>query len=131
MFSKDEILVAKNIGKNFLISSSTLGNLYLALFNKKRKADKIVSVLKNISFSVKRGETVGIMGRNGAGKSTLLSIICGVIPPTSGEVVSNCSISASLNVASGFSPDFTGRQNAHVFCNLHNIPASEVNDVVS
>ncbi len=131
MFSKDEILVAKNIGKNFLISSSTLGNLYLALFNRKRKADKIVSVLKNISFSVKRGETVGIMGRNGAGKSTLLSIICGVIPPTSGEVVSNCSISASLNVASGFSPDFTGRQNAHVFCNLHNIPANEVNDVVA
>ncbi len=130
MFSNAEILRVENVCKNFLISSSTLGHLYLALFNKKRKADKIVKVLNNISFSVKRGETVGIMGRNGAGKSTLLSIICGVIPATAGEVTRHCSISASLNVASGFSPDFTGRQNAHVFCNLHNIPADQIDEMV-
>jgi len=71
--------------------------------------------LHNVTMDVKKGETVGVIGRNGSGKSTLLQMICGTLTPTSGGVETKGRITALLELGSGFNPDFTGREN--VFLN--------------
>lgn len=83
--------------------------------------------LENISFTVKRGETVGILGSNGSGKSTLLQIICGTLSPTGGTVQTHGRIAALLELGSGFNPDFTGRENVYLNAAVLGLSQDEIN----
>jgi lipopolysaccharide transport system ATP-binding protein len=82
--------------------------------------------LKEISFEVKKGEAVGIIGRNGSGKSTLLQIICGTLTPTSGMVETSGRIAALLELGSGFNPEFTGRENVYMNAAVLGLSKKEV-----
>jgi ABC-2 type transport system ATP-binding protein len=73
--------------------------------------NKVFMALENISFEVKDGSTLGLLGRNGSGKSTLLKIISGVLTPSQGQVTRPVSTAALLELGAGFQPDMTGREN--------------------
>jgi lipopolysaccharide transport system ATP-binding protein len=80
-----------------------------------RKLHRDFWALRDISFQVEKGETLGIVGPNGCGKSTLLQMVCGILQPTMGRIVATGRIAALLELGAGFNPEFTGREN--VFLN--------------
>ena len=82
--------------------------------------------LNNVSFEVRRGETVGIVGRNGSGKSTLLQLICGTLTPSEGSVRAHGRIAALLELGAGFNPDFTGRENVYLNGSLLGLTRQEL-----
>jgi len=82
--------------------------------------------LKDVSFEVKKGEAVGIIGRNGSGKSTLLQMIAGTLTPTSGSIQVNGRVAALLELGSGFNPDFTGRENVYLNASVLGLTREEI-----
>ena len=82
--------------------------------------------LQNISFDVRKGETVGILGCNGSGKSTLLQMICGTLNPTHGSIQTNGRIAALLELGSGFNPEFSGRENVYMNCTVLGLSRDEI-----
>lgn len=82
--------------------------------------------LRGVNFKVKRGETVGIVGRNGSGKSTLLQMICGTLTPTLGQIAVNGRIAALLELGAGFNPEFTGKENVRLSGLLYGLSDEEL-----
>jgi ABC-type polysaccharide/polyol phosphate transport system ATPase subunit len=82
--------------------------------------------LRDISFQLEKGETLGLVGPNGCGKSTLLEIVCGILQPTSGRVVTRGRIAALLELGAGFNPEFTGRENVYLNGEIMGLSRAEI-----
>lgn len=105
-----------NISKKYVLhheKPTLLKDLFLRPFRRHETTEEFWA-LKDISFEVVKGETVGIIGENGAGKSTLLKILTGVTKPTTGTIKANGRIGALLELGAGFHPDLTGRENVYL-----------------
>ncbi|HWD56570.1 MAG TPA: ABC transporter ATP-binding protein [Acidimicrobiales bacterium] len=95
----------------------------------RRKSTEDFWALSGVSLTVNQGETVGILGRNGSGKSTLLKCICGILQPSSGEVVVRGKLAGLLELGAGFHPDLTGRENVYLNGSLLGMSKREVDKV--
>ena len=110
-----EIAIAvNNITKAYKLYDKPTDRLRESLGLSKQKRYKEILALNDVSFDVKKGECVGIIGTNGSGKSTILKIITGVLSPTMGSVQVYGRISALLELGAGFNPEYTGMENIYV-----------------
>ncbi len=112
--SSDRAIKVENLSKCYQIYGRPHDRLMQMLMRGHRQYYREFWALQNVSFEIKKGETVGIIGRNGSGKSTLLQMICGTLNPTSGKIHTNGRIAALLELGSGFNPEFTGRENVYM-----------------
>lgn len=109
--SFEYVIEAEGLTKDYKIYKKPKDR-FLEVFNLRRFSSiEKFTALKGVDFKVKKGESIGIVGKNGAGKSTLLQIISGIIPPSSGSLKVNGRVSALLELGAGFNPEFTGREN--------------------
>jgi len=113
MSSDDIAISVRNLGKTYRLFGHPGDRIKQFLSLGMRKYHNEFTALHDVSFDIKKGETVGIIGRNGSGKSTLLQLICGILKPTTGTVKVNGRISALLELGAGFNPEFTGRENVY------------------
>ena len=126
MSSEDIALSVKNISKCFEMYEKPVHRLFQTLFAGHKQFYKEFWALKDISFDVRRGECVGVIGRNGAGKSTLLQIITGTLQPTAGSVERCGRVAALLELGSGFNPEFTGRENVYMNASILGLTKEEI-----
>lgn len=96
----------------------------------KKKYHTLYKALDQVSFTVKKGETLGIIGRNGAGKSTLLKLITGVITPSEGTIETHGEISALLELGTGFNPEYTGYENIFLNGSMRGFSDEEMQEKV-
>lgn len=126
-FENETAISFENVTKEYKLYRNDKDR-FLGLFLNKYIKYRRKLVLNNITFGIKKGAAVGILGRNGAGKSTLLKLITGVTHPTYGRVEINGKVSALLELTAGFDPEFTGRENIFLKCYLMGLVDEEINE---
>lgn len=136
MSSDHSVISVRNVSKCFYTYDKPRDRLKQAIVPRLQRwvGDPLATygnefwALRDISFEVGKGETVGIVGRNGSGKSTLLQIICGTLAPTIGEIETRGRVAALLELGSGFNPEFTGRENVYLNGAVLGLTRGEVDD---
>lgn len=128
MKNEDVAINVRNMSKDFIIYGDKANTLKerIIRFNKNNK--EVRNVLKNINISIKKGETVALIGVNGSGKSTLLKLITKIIYPTKGTIKVNGKVSSLLELGAGFHPDFSGRENIYFNASIFGLTKKEIDE---
>lgn len=124
----ENAIEVQNLSKNFYLFQRDYQILQWLFTKKGYEREK--KVLKSISFTVKKGEIVGLIGVNGAGKSTLMKLIAGITYPTSGTVIVNGKVGSLINLSAGFNPDYTGRRNIYYKATIMGMSKTEIDGMI-
>lgn len=124
----DITIRVQGVSKRYEIYDRPRDRLLQMLSRGKRQYFREHWALQDVSFDVRRGETVGVIGRNGSGKSTLLQLICGTLNPTAGQIEVSGRIAALLELGAGFNPEFTGRENVFLAAKLLGLTQADVEE---
>jgi lipopolysaccharide transport system ATP-binding protein len=128
MTTQDITISAEALGKCYYIFAQPQDRLKQMLWRGRRRYYREFWALKDVNFQIRRGESVGIIGRNGSGKSTLLKLLCGTLTPTEGNIAWNGRIAALLELGTGFNPEFTGRENVYLNASILGLSDTEINE---
>ena len=122
----DPVIIVKNLSKCFRVYEKESDRLIHKIFPFKKIKYKEFWALKNVSFKLRKGETLGIIGQNGSGKSTLLQLITYILKPTSGKIITRGRVGALLELGSGFNIEFSGLENIFMNAALMGIQESKL-----
>ena len=117
---------AQNLGKAFQLYEKPVDRLKQMLMRGRRRYYKEFAALHDVSFELRKGEVLGLIGRNGAGKSTLLQLICGTLTPSTGQVSVHGRVAALLELGAGFNPEFSGRENIYLNASILGLTKAEI-----
>jgi ABC-type polysaccharide/polyol phosphate transport system ATPase subunit len=120
------MLTAQNISKLYQIYNRPADRLREAFGFGRRRLHQDFWALRDVSLTVEKGETLGIVGPNGCGKSTLLQVLCGILEPTTGRVLRHGRVAALLELGAGFNPEFSGRENVFINGEIMGLSRAEV-----
>ncbi len=126
--SSETVISIHNLSKRYRIYDHPLDRIRQMLSLGGKKHYREFTAINDIHLDIRRGETVGIIGRNGSGKSTLLQLVCGILKPTTGEVRVDGRIAALLELGAGFHPEFSGRENIYMQAAIMNISRREADN---
>ena len=124
-------ITVKNMSKNFKIYFDKANTLKEKLLFLSRGKKEVRCVLKNINLTIKKGETVALIGTNGSGKSTLLKLMTKIYYPTIGTVETNGKLTSLLELGAGFHPDFSGRENIYFNASIFGLSKKEIDARIS
>ncbi len=123
--SVDRIIV-NNVSKIFYVFMDKANSLKEKMLFWKRNKRETREVLKDVSFTIKNGEAVALIGVNGSGKSTLLKLMTKIIYPTKGEIITNGKLTSLLELGAGFHPDFSGRENIYFNASIFGLTKKQI-----
>lgn len=126
MRSEEVVVSAHQLGKTYRLFGHPGDRVKQFFSLGLRRYHQEFSALRDVSFDIRRGEIVGIIGRNGSGKSTLLQLICGILTPSSGSVSIRGRVVALLELGAGFNPEFTGRENVYFQGSLMGLTTEQI-----
>ena len=123
---KSNAIIVKNVDKRFKIVYDKPNTLKERIVFWKSTKVSYHEVLKNINLTIKKGETVALIGTNGSGKSTLLKLMTKIIYPNKGKITTDGKLTSLLELGAGFHPDFTGRENIFFNASIFGLTAAEI-----
>ena len=123
---KQFVIEVNEVGKCYQIYERPQDRLKQMLWRGRRRYYHEFWALRNVSFAVRRGQTIGVIGRNGSGKSTLLKMLCNTLVPTTGTLAVRGRVAALLELGTGFNPEFTGRENAYLNAAILGLDDTEI-----
>jgi len=127
--NSDIAVSVDNITKSYRLYSSNTDRVKETFHPFRKKYHHTFTALNQVSFEIKQGRALGIIGRNGSGKSTLLQIASGILMPTAGSVVTRGTTAALLELGSGFNPEYTGRENVYLNGRLLGLSRKEIDAI--